>query len=261
MDLGISNKTALLTGAGGTMGLAITEQLIEDGVKVIATDISEEHLAEVEKKFGQQVRIIHADLSSAENIDDLYSQSGPVDILIHAAGITGDKGDPLDLPESAWQTALQVDLMSAVRLSKRYIPDMAERNWGRVVFVTSENATQSYPDEVVYNVAKVGTVSFAKAVSMAYAEKGVLVNCVSPAFIATNMTDQMMEQRSEKLNVSFDEAVKSFLDEERPYLVLKRRGHAEEVSGVVAFLVSQKASFVTGSNYRVDGGSVVSLDL
>jgi len=87
----------------------------------------------------------------------------------------------------------------------------------------------------------------------------VLVNAVSPAYIATSMTDTMMEKRAKKLGVSFGEAIDSFLDEHRPHIELKRRGKPEEVAAVIAFLCSEQSSFVVGSNYRVDGGSVASL--
>ena len=104
-----------------------------------------------------------------------------------------------------------------------------------------------------------GVLAFAKGLSRTYATEGVLVNCVSPAFIHTPMTDAMMDKRSDELGTSFDEAVESFLDEERPFMELKRRGEPEEAAAVVAFLCSDLASFVNGSNYRVDSGSVATI--
>ncbi|MEQ4523819.1 SDR family NAD(P)-dependent oxidoreductase, partial [Nocardioides kribbensis] len=107
--------------------------------------------------------------------------------------------------------------------------------------------------------AKAGVLAFAKGLSRTYAEEGLLVNCVSPAFIKTPMTDAMMEKRSKEIGSSVDEAIESFLDEERPYMELGRRGLPEEVASVVAFLCSDRASFVNGSNYRVDSGSVATI--
>ena len=175
---------------------------------------------------------------------------------------TGAKGDPLaDISEDDWMHAWQTDMMSGVRIAKAFIPPMRERGWGRVVYVTSENVAQPYSDEVVYNAAKAAVLTFVKGMAQAYAPDGVLVNSVAPAFIATDMTDGMMEKRAEEMGVSMEEAIESFLEEERPHLVLKRRGKPEEVAAVIAFLCSEKASFVVGSNYRVDGGSVLSIDL
>jgi NAD(P)-dependent dehydrogenase (short-subunit alcohol dehydrogenase family) len=123
----------------------------------------------------------------------------------------------------------------------------------------SEDASQPYDDELPYCAAKAGVLSFAKGLSRSYAQEGLLVNTVSPAFIHTPMTDAMMDKRAKQIGSSFDEAIESFLDEERPYMELKRRGEPEEVANVVAFLCSDLASFVNGSNYRVDSGSVATI--
>lgn len=105
-----------------------------------------------------------------------------------------------------------------------------------------------------------GAGSIGSATAVPSATQGVLINAVAPAFIATNMTDKMMEQRAEEKNMAFDEAVDTFLEEERPHLVLDRRGRPEEIAAVIALWGSEHASFATGANYRVDGGSVLALD-
>ena len=133
---------------------------------------------------------------------------------------------------------------------------MRERQWGRFVCITSENAVQPYWEEAVYNVAKAALAAFIKNLSYKEAGFGVLCNTVAPAFIETAMTDGMMEQRAQQMGISFEEAIDSFLEQERPGIVQKRRGKAEEVASVIALLVSERASFVNGSNVRVDGGSV-----
>ena len=97
--------------------------------------------------------------------------------------------------------------------------------------------------------------------SQMYAQDGVLITCVAPAFIETDMTNGMMEKRAKKLGVSKEEAIQSFLKEDRPHLVLRRRGQPEEVAFITACLLSERASFVTGSNYRIDGGAVQSLNI
>jgi len=181
---------------------------------------------------------------------------GPIDILVQSAGVTGAQGKFHELDEEGWRSTLDIDLMGPVRGLREFLDDLRTGGWGRVVLLASEDGVQPYDDEIPYCAAEAGVLALAKGLSRTYAREGLLGNAVSPAFIHTPMTDAMMNKRSKELGVSFDEAIESFLDQERPYMELKRRGEPEEVAAVIAFLCSDKASFVTGSNYRVDSGSV-----
>ncbi len=267
MDLHITDKLAVITGAAGAIGKQTARQLAADGARLLLTDTKESELEasadELEGATGVRPATVVADLSSqagADQVGDRAAELGGADICVHAAGVTGAKGDPLELTDDDYDEGWQLDFMTAVRIARALVPSMVEKGWGRVVYVASENAVQSYDDEMPYNVAKAALVNFTKGTGQAYAPKGVLFNVVSPAFIETDMTDEMMQQRADDLGVDFDEAVESFLDQERPHLVLKRRGRAEEVASVISFLCSDRASFVVGSNYRVDGGSVLAVN-
>ena len=181
------------------------------------------------------------------------------DILVCAAGVTGAKGHPLEMSDADWQEAWETDFMSVVRTVRAFEPAMESRGWGRVVILCSENAAQPYSDEAVYNVAKAGLLNFAKALSGPAARRGVLVNCVSPAFIETPMTDTMMDKKAREEGTDREGAIQQFLKTERPWLALERRGKPQEAASTIAFLCSEQASFVVGSNYRVDGGSVAAI--
>ena len=260
MDLNIRGRRALITGATGGLGAETARFLKAEGVALFLTDTDDDKLAEVAGPLGADYAA--ADLSTKHGCDGLIAKAGTdFDIWVHATGVTGGKGDPLTMSEDDWDDALAIDFLSAVRLARHLCPPMIERGWGRTVFITSENVAQPYPEETVYNSAKSALLSFAKSVAMAHSGSGLLVNCVAPAFIETPMTDGMMEKRSEELGVSFDEAIESFLEEERPYLVMRRRGRAEEVAAVIAMLCSEHVSFVTGANWRVDGGAVGSINV
>ena len=260
MDLEIDGKTALVTGASGGIGRETVRRLVEAGVTVTATDLNDDDLAPLRAEFG--VTCIAGDLSSVDGVEALLAETGKsFDILAHLAGVTGAKGDPLKMAEEDWSDAYSIDFMSAVRLSRHLCPPMIERGWGRVVFVTSENVAQPYPEEAVYNASKSALLSFAKSVAMAHSGSGMMVNCIAPAFIETPMTDGMMEKRAKEEGTSKEDAIESFLAEKRPYLVVGRRGKPEEVAPIIAILCSEHASFVTGSNWRIDGGAVGSINV
>jgi NAD(P)-dependent dehydrogenase (short-subunit alcohol dehydrogenase family) len=266
MDLGITDKLALVTGGGGDIGRAVARTLAADGARLLLTDTDADGLdvaaSEIRDEVGLRPATVVADLTDDASIADLMrvaTDDGGIDICVHAAGITGAKGDPLELTDDDWIDAWSVDFMSAVRIARAVVPRMVDSGWGRVVFVSSENAAQPYGDEMPYNVAKAALLNFTKGTAQLYAPKGVLINAVSPAFIETDMTDGMMQKRADERGTSVDEAIESFLHEERPHLVLKRRGRPDEVAAVIALLCSERASFVVGSTYRVDGGSVLAV--
>lgn len=265
MDLGIADRRAVVTGAAGGIGLETARLLLEDGVAVLLTDLDANELDTSVKMLadhGDRVSSVVADLTKPDDVQSLKDAAGDVDILVHTAGVTGAKGDPLDdITDDDWMEAWQTDFMSGVRVSRAFVPGMRERGWGRVVFVTSENVAQPYSDEAVYNAAKAAVLTTAKGMAQIYAPDGVLVNSVAPAFIATDMTDGMMEKTAEEMGETKEQAIRNFLNNDRPSLVLDRRGRPEEVAAVIAFLCSERASFVVGSNWRVDGGSVASIDI
>ncbi len=263
MDLKISGKSVLVTGGSGGLGLAAARILHEEGAVVTLTDMEADTVADAARDLGPEVDSTAADLTDTADIDRLgamMSAKGGCDILVHAAGVTGEKGDPLEMSDTEYHRVWETNFMSAVRMAKALIPQMVEKGWGRMVCVTSENAVQPYWDEAVYNTAKAALLNWVKGASFVYGPKGVLMNTVAPAFIESPMTDYMMDMRAESMGVSKEEAIASFLKEERPYLTLGRRGQADEVAAVIALLCSDRSTFTNGSAYRVDGGAVAAMN-
>ncbi|MBJ3763256.1 SDR family oxidoreductase [Maribius pontilimi] len=263
MDLKIKGKHALVTGGSGGLALAAARDLVAEGVTVTLTDLDEGELKDAAGSLDGDVAYMAADLTDTDHIERLrafVADAGGIDILVHAAGVTGKKGDPLEMTDEEYHRVWETNFLSAVRVIRAMMPQMTDKGWGRIVCVTSENAVQPYEDEAVYNTSKAALLNFIKGLAQVYAPHGVLANTVAPAFIETPMTDYMMDMRSEELGVSKQEAVESFLKEERPFLKIGRRGQPEEVSAVIALLCSDRASFVTGSAYRVDGGAVATMN-
>ena len=262
MDLGIAGRVAVVTGADSGMGFQVARFLLEAGVKVMMTDREAETLAAEAHKLKAvgEVATHPADLTEAGSVDKLrdavIARFGPADILVHAAGITGPVGDFLDMTDEDWTKTIDIDFMAAVRLCRAFIPGMRDKKWGRIVLFSSEDGLQPYIEDLPYCACKAAILNLAKGLSKAYGEHGLTVNSVLPAFIASPMTDAMMEKRAKEKGVSLDEAVSSFLDEERPGISVKRRGLASEVASAVAYLCSTHASYVNGTAMRVDGGSV-----
>ncbi len=265
MDLGIKDRVAVITGGDSGMGLKTAEYLLREGVKVALSDLETKSLQQAADSVAElgEVHPIAADLTKPSDVAKLAraveERFGPAHILVNAAGITGPTGDFLELTDDDWHKALDTDLMTAVRVCRAFIPGMRRAGWGRVILFGSEDAEQPYIEELPYCAAKAAILNLTKGLSKSYGKQGVLVNTVSPAFVQTPMTDAMMEKRSKKLGVGFDEAVESFLKEERSTMVLQRRGQVEEVASLIAYLCSNQASFITGSNFRVDGGSVATV--
>lgn len=266
MDLQIKNKVAVITGANSGMGKATARIMAEEGCKLIMSDVDNDKLQEATEEIRSQVNdveritAIHADLTQAEEADRLAERVkatyGEADIVVHTAGARGAAGDFLQLTDQDWQQTIDLDLMGAVRISRAFIPHMQSKGWGRLIHVSSENALQPYEEESPYNACKAALINLSKCLSRAYSQDGLLINCVSPAYVKTPMTDAMMEQKAEERNTSVEETVDWFLENKRPHIAVHRRGTAEEVASVIAFLCSERASYVNGSNYRVDGGSV-----
>lgn len=248
------------------MGLATAKLLASEGVNIVLSDKTQEELEKAAEgvrahvKDGGSVIAVTADVTKNEEVLQLAARAkekfGTTDILVHCAGIRGAAGDFLTLTDEDWFKSIDVDLMGAVRACRAFIPQMLEGGWGRIVLIASENALQPYQEESPYNACKAGIVNLTKCLSRAYSKEGFMINCVSPAYVATPMTEEMMVQKAEKRDTSKEEVIEWFLENKRPHIVVDRRGKAEEAASVIAFLCSEHASYVSGSNYRVDGGSV-----
>ncbi len=266
MDFALDDKVALVTGGSKGIGYGCAEALAAEGCDL---SICARHRDELEAAadelalHGVEVEPVVADLTDEAELDRLVETTidafGTVDVLVNNAGTVGSPGGLDDVSTQEWRELFELNLFAVVTLTRKIVPYMREQGWGRVINISSENGEQPYPDMMAYSASKGALNNFGKALSKEVADDGILVNTVSPAFIETPLVTGMMEQAAEEEGLRMDEMIQQFLKEKRPHIEVGRPGDIEEVGRLVAFLASEHASFVNGSNYRVDGGSVAAL--
>ena len=262
MDLGLSGRVALVTGGSKGIGLAIAETLLREGatVAVCARDEAQLEQARLRLSAHGTVAAIAADVRRPEEVAQLISETvdklGPIDVLVNNAGGSTKFGGYDDLSQADWVEAFELNLMSAVHASSAVIPAMRDRGWGRIVNIVTESAVQ--PDAFFphYASQKAALLSVTKSLSKSLAGTGVLVNAVSPAFIKTPIIDGMLSSIAYKESIDTDQAERDFLRRERPNITAGRAGQPHEVAQIVVVLCSEAASFVNGTNFSVDSGSV-----
>lgn len=266
MDLHLIGKNAIVTGDSKEIGKGIAMALAEEGCNVSICARTEEELNEAANELrgaGSNILAVRADLTNDDDIEKVVRKTeeafDSIDILVNNAGTIGESGTFEDTSLDEWRSLFELNLFAVISVTRKVIPFMKKQGWGRIINISSENGTQPYPDMIHYSASKGALDNFSKALSKQYAKNNILVNTVSPAFIMTPLVKNMMQQAAEEQDISRDEAIELFLENNRPHIELERPGTIEEVGSVVAFLASDKASFINGSNYRVDGGSVASI--
>lgn len=267
MDLGLSNRVVLVTGASKGLGAAIAVAFGKEGSQLILVARTQAELdqvaVEAEKAGAAKVFAIAADLTQTNEIDRVVSEAidrfGTIHILVNNAGILGSFSSFADLTDEEWFQVFNLNLFSVVKITRAILPYMTQQHWGRIINLSSESGLQ--PDAVMahYGATKAALLNLTKSLSKGYGQYGILVNSVSPAFIKTPMVEAMLEQIAQAQQFSVPEAEAYFLKENRPHIELKRGGMPSEVAAAVVFLASEAASFILGTNLRVDGGSVASI--
>lgn len=266
MELGLSGKVVLITGSSKGIGRSIADAFAREQCKVVINGRHANELNAVASELravGGAVHAVASDVTEAEGakraVEETVHRFGTIHVLVNNAGGVGRFAPFADLTDEEWIEVFKLNVLSAVRATRAALPHMQKQKWGRIINISSESGTQPDPVMPHYNASKSALNSLTKSLSKAYGKDGILINTVSPAFIRTPLVEEMFKGQAKARGVSVDQMEQILLREFRPNIVLGRAGKSDETAGIVVFLASDQANFITGSNYRVDGGSVASL--
>ena len=242
MMFDLSGKTALVTGATGTIGATIARSLHGQGATVAISGTRREVLDRLAAELGGRVHILPANLADAAETEALVPRAeeamGQLDILVANAGVTRDNL-LVQLRDEDWEQVIAINLSATFRLSRAAIRGMMRRRFGRVIAITSVVGTTGNPGQANYVAAKAGITGMIKAMAQEYAKRGVTANCVAPGFIVTPMTDKLNDKQRETIVAK---------------IPASRAGTPAEVAAAVVFLASNEAGYVTGQTLHVNGG-------
>jgi NAD(P)-dependent dehydrogenase (short-subunit alcohol dehydrogenase family) len=260
MKIDLSGKTALVTGSTSGIGHAIARGLAAAGADVVVNgripakvDAAVATIAKVAP--GAKVRGVAADVSTAVGCKTLVAALPEVDILINNAGIFEPKGF-FDIPDEDWSRFFEVNVMSGVRLARAYMPGMLKRNWGRIVFISSESALNIPREMIHYGTTKTAQLAVSRGLAEMTRGTAVTVNSVLPGPTMSEGVETFVKDLAKQNGQSVEEAASQFVKQFRPTSLLQRFARVEEIANMVVYVSSKEASATNGAALRAEGGIV-----
>ena len=263
MELGLRNKVALVPASSKGIGLGVAKVLAAEGCRVVICSRDQESISKARESIAREtgnkyVLAVKADISvraDAERlVDEATKKFGTTDILVYNSG-PPRPGTFADLNDSDWEQGMKLLLMSAIWLTKRAIPGMLEKKWGRLIFVTSSTLRQPVPNLVLSNTIRLSLAGLSKSLALEYGSRGITSNGIMQGHILTDRQRQVAQDLSARTGKSLDEAMKQMLLD----VPVGRYGTSEEIGHLAAFLASEKAGYINGTMLAIDGGLIRSV--
>jgi NAD(P)-dependent dehydrogenase (short-subunit alcohol dehydrogenase family) len=260
VDLKLTDKVALVTGSTAGIGFAIARAIAAEGGHVYVNGRTQERVdaavAAIRSHVADaKVDGIVADFSSAAGADTVRAKLPAVDVLVNNVGIFEPKPFA-EIPDADWYRFFEVNVMSGVRLARYYLAGMLKKNWGRIIFISSESAVQIPPEMVHYGMTKTAQLAVARGIAESVAGTGVTVNSVLPGPTESEGVAGFVEAMAKQQNKSKQVIEKEFFEHVRPSSLLKRFATVDEVAAMVTYVASELSSATNGAALRVDGGVV-----
>jgi NAD(P)-dependent dehydrogenase (short-subunit alcohol dehydrogenase family) len=258
MNIDLKGKIALVTGSTEGIGFAIGKGLAASGAAVVVNGRKREKVEKAVAKLasevpGAKVSGVAADVGTAAGCETLVTAAPQVDILVNNAGVYEAKPF-FDIPDEEWARYFQLNVMSGVRLSRALMPGMLERNWGRIIFISSESGLQTPVEMIHYGMTKTAQLAISRGLAELSAGSGVTVNAVLPGPTRSEGVEEFLAGIARQEGKGVDETATNFIKTHRPASLLQRFATGEEVANMVVYVASKEAAATNGASLRVDGG-------
>tara|TARA_S200000501_G_scaffold371068_1_gene413413 strand:+ start:620 stop:1357 length:738 start_codon:yes stop_codon:yes gene_type:complete len=240
--INLKNLNVILTGATGVIGNSILNKLIEGGARILATGTNEENLNKIQDKY-KSINVLKFDIADHKKIEQFVEDcnkvlSNKIDVLVNNAGITLDNLS-IRMKDEEWKKVIDLNLTSTFLITKNVIKKMLKYRNGKIINVTSVVGHSGNIGQANYAASKAGIIAMSKSMALEYGKKNITVNCVSPGFIISNMTNKITEEHTELL---------------KSRISLNKFGNPDDVANTIAFLSSNLADYITGETIHVNGG-------
>ncbi len=260
MDLKLTHKVALVTGSTAGIGLAIAQSLAAEGAHVYVNGRTQQRVdaaLAVIRKHAPAAKVdgIASDFSSAAGAEKVIAKLPVVDVLVNNVGIFEPKPFA-EIPDADWHRFFEINVMSGVRLARHYLAGMVKKNWGRIIFISSESAIQIPAEMVHYGMTKTAQIAVARGIAESVAGTGVTVNSILAGPTESEGVGGFVEAMAKQQKKSKEQVEKEFFEHARPSSLIKRFATVDEVAAMVTYVAGELSSATNGAALRVDGGVV-----